>query len=350
MLKEKILVTGGTGYIGSHTVCQLLADGYEVISVDNLSNSFEDVNERIAKITGKHPVFVKADLCNKEQIKIIFEEHCDIQGIIHFAAYKSVGESVQKPIRYYMNNLTALMNLLELSSQNAVKSFVFSSSCTVYGQPEILPVTERTPLQQPCSPYGNTKKISEEILKDFSLSNPDIHIVALRYFNPAGAHPSGLIGELPIGIPDNLVPYITQTASGIREQLHIFGDDYLTPDGTAIRDYIHVMDLADAHLKALDRIHSGNMKSGYEVFNLGTGEGYSVMQVVKAFIEATGVNVPYTISDRRPGDIEQIWADPSLANRELHWKTKKGLKDMMLDAWKWEQFYRTSLTEKNHGI
>jgi len=343
MLKEKILVTGGTGYIGSHTVCQLLADGYEVISVDNLSNSFEDVNERIAEITGKKPVFIKADLCHKEQAEKIFRDHPDILGIIHFAAYKSVGESVQQPLRYYMNNLTALMNLLEISIQHDVKSFVFSSSCTVYGQPEVLPVTENTPLQQPWSPYGNTKKISEEILKDFSLSNPDFHIIALRYFNPAGAHPTGLIGELPQGIPNNLVPYITQTASGIRERLQIFGYDYQTPDGTAIRDYIHVMDLADAHLKALERMRNENMKSGYEVFNLGTGEGYSVMQVVKAFIEATRVIVPYIITGRRPGDIEQIWADPTLANKELKWEAKKDLKDMMYDAWKWEQFYRSSL-------
>jgi UDP-glucose 4-epimerase len=346
MVKGKILVTGGTGYIGSHTVCQLLADNYQVISIDNLSNSFEDVNERILKITGKSPLFYNVDLCDSERLNEVFKKHPDIESIIHFAALKSVGESVMFPLQYYSNNLLSLTNLLELARQHNIRSIVFSSSCTVYGQPDHLPVTELTPLKEPMSPYGNTKKICEEILRDYSKINPDSRIVCLRYFNPVGAHSSGMIGELPIGIPNNLMPYITQTASGIRDKLNIFGGDYGTSDGTAIRDYIHVVDLADAHLKAMERIIDNRMKQPYEVFNLGTGEGYSVLQMVHAFMEVTGVHVPYEIVGRREGDIEQIWADCSLANAELGWKATLTLKDMMLDTWRWEQFYRKTLTSQ----
>lgn len=339
-MNGKILVTGGTGYIGSHTVCQLLISGWNVVSIDNLSNSYEDVNERIESITGKQFDFIRADLCNQEDVRTIFKNHPDIIGIIHFAASKSVGESVLKPLQYYYNNLVSLIHLLNISKEYPVRSFVFSSSCTVYGQPDSLPVRETSPVLQPVSPYGNTKQISEEILRDCSISHPELKIISLRYFNPIGAHPSGMIGELPIGIPNNLMPYITQTAFGIRDELKIFGGDYNTPDGTAIRDYIHVTDLSNAHLSALERILQARMKSNYEVFNLGTGEGYSVLQIVQTFTEATGVHIPYTIVDRRPGDIEQIWADPTLANTELQWKTSKSLKDMMSDAWRWENYYR----------
>lgn len=348
-MKGKILVTGGTGYIGSHTVCQLLTSGWNVVSVDNLSNSYEDVNERIEIITGRKFHFIKADVCNPHEVGMVFDLHPDISGIIHFAAYKSVGESVLQPLKYYFNNISALVNLLVVAKNTNVNSFVFSSSCTVYGQPEKLPVNENSPVQQPESPYGNTKKISEEILRDFTAANSGIKVISLRYFNPIGAHPSGMIGELPIGIPNNLMPFITQTAIGIRDELKIFGGDYSTPDGTAIRDYIHVIDLADAHLSALERMINNRMKSDYEVFNLGTGEGYSVLQIVRTFMEATGKKVPFSIVDRRSGDVEQIWADPSLANRELGWKTLKSLNEMMTDSWKWENFYRSSVKNKyNH--
>lgn len=343
MALKKILVTGGTGYIGSHTVCQLLEAGYGVVSVDSLSNSYEVVNDRIKQITGKSFTFIKADLCKKTVVQQILKEHSDIVGVIHFAAFKSVSESVEKPLQYYENNILSLINILELLPDFNIKAFVFSSSCTVYGQPQILPVNEQTPVIKPFSPYGNTKKISEEILQDFSRCHPEIYISILRYFNPIGAHPSGLIGELPIGIPNNLMPYLTQTAYGIRKELRIFGGDYNTPDGTAIRDFIHVVDLANAHISALDRILKHEAEDSVEIYNLGTGEGYSVMQIVQTFIKITGVQVPYVITDRRKGDIEKIWADPSLANAKLKWKAKFTLEDMIRDAWKWEQYYRNHL-------
>jgi len=351
MSKGKILVTGGTGYIGSHAVCQLLSAGYNVVSADNLSNSFEDVNERIVQITGKSFDFHKTDFCNENEVESIFAKHPDISGIIHFAAYKSVGESVQQPLKYYHNNLTSLAVLLKIARQNNVLPFVFSSSCTVYGQPNTLPVDESSPVQQPWSPYGNTKKISEEVLGDFSIANPDFQIIALRYFNPIGAHPSGIIGELPIGIPNNLLPYVTQTAFGIRECLQVFGGDYNTPDGTAIRDYIHVLDLANAHVFALDRILHQKMKSNLEVFNLGTGTGYSVAQIIETFERVNNLKVNHKIVDRRPGDVEKIWANPQLANNELGWKTVYNLDDMLKHAWAWENYYRNSIQKKhNHEV
>jgi len=345
MTKGKILVTGGTGYIGSHTVCQLLTEGYDVISVDNLSNSFEDVNVRIEQITSKKVTFIQADLCNKFIVQTLFNEHTNIEGIIHFAAFKSVSESVEQPLKYYENNIQSLINLLDVVCHKNIKSFVFSSSCTVYGQPPKLPVSETSPVQKPFSPYGNTKKIAEEILQDFSNCYPDVKISILRYFNPIGAHPSGLIGELPLGIPNNLMPYITQTAYGLRKQLHIFGGDYNTPDGTAIRDFIHVMDIADAHLSALDRILKNKAKQNIEIYNLGTGKGYSVLQIVQTFIRITGIDVPFQITDRREGDIEQIWADPTLANVELGWKTNRTLEDMITDSWKWENYFRKTIKQ-----
>jgi len=346
MQNGKILVTGGTGYIGSHTVCRLMEQGYMVISADNLSNSFEDVNDRIEQITGTKPLFVKVELCDQQAVDNLFKEHPDIQGIIHFAAYKAVGESVSQPLKYYHNNLTALINVLNAAQRYNVKSFVFSSSCTVYGQPDKLPVNESSPVQQQWSPYGNTKRISEEIIKDFSSCYKDLKTISLRYFNPIGAHPSGKIGELPTGIPNNLLPYITQTAFGIREHLNIYGGNYNTPDGTAIRDYIHVLDLADAHLAALERIENKKNESDYEVFNLGTGKGYSVLEIVNAFHKVTGVDVPHQIIDRRPGDIEQIWADPSKANTVLGWKTARSLEEMLADSWKWENYYRNTVLKK----
>ncbi len=342
MNKRKILITGGTGYIGSHTVCRMLENGDEVVSADNLSNSYEDVNERIEKITGKRPVFVNTELCDPCAVKSLFSAHPDISGIIHFAAFKSVGESVLEPLKYYRNNLNALVNVLQEAVSHNVRSFVFSSSCTVYGQPSSLPVSELSPVQQAWSPYGNTKKICEEILRDFCSVNHNFHVVSLRYFNPIGAHPSGLIGELPVGIPNNLLPFLTQTAIGIQQQLQIFGGDYQTPDGTAIRDYIHVEDLAEAHINALDYSENTKKKSCFEVFNLGTGRGYSVLEIVNTFQKVNGVKIPYRITERRLGDVEQIWADPSKASKVLGWKAKRSLEDMLRDAWKWEQFYRRS--------
>ncbi len=349
MIRGKILVTGGTGFIGSHTVCQLLDRGLDVVSIDNLSNSYEDVNERIKEISGKNFQFIKTDMCEKSQLEAVFQSNPDIIGVIHFAAFKSVGESVQNPLLYYNNNLNSLIHLLEISNKYQVNHLVFSSSCTVYGQPARLPVSETSPVQQPWSPYGNTKKICEEILRDTISCFNDLSVIALRYFNPVGAHPSGKIGELPIGIPNNLMPYITQTAFGVRKQLQIFGGDYNTPDGTAIRDYIHVVDLADAHLVALERMLNKKMKNRYEIFNLGNGRGYSVLEVVNTFKTVTGVDLPYRITERRQGDIEQIWADPTLANQELGWKSQRTLEDMLADSWKWENYYRNDVKNKyNH--
>jgi UDP-glucose 4-epimerase len=331
----KILVTGGTGYIGSHTAVELQQKGFDVIIVDNLSNSNINVLSSIEKITGIKPEFEEFNLIDKDKTADFFKRHNDIRGIIHFAAYKAVGESVEKPLMYYRNNLFSLVNILQGMKDNNIENFVFSSSCTVYGQPEELPVTEDAAVQKAESPYGNTKQISEEIITD-TVKSTDIKAIALRYFNPIGAHESAIIGELPIGIPNCLVPFITQTAIGIREQLRVFGGDYKTPDGTAIRDYIHVVDLAKAHVIAVDRMIKKKMKKDFEVFNLGTGNGFSVLEVIKSFEKVTGEKLNYKIVDRRAGDIEQVWADTKFANDELGWKAEKDLDEMTLSAWKWE--------------
>jgi UDP-glucose 4-epimerase len=339
-MKNKILVTGGTGYIGSHTVVELQESGFEVIIVDDLSNSGIEVLDNIALITGIRPEFEKFNLSDSDLVDKFFHRHTDIGAIIHFAASKAVGESVEKPLHYYRNNLDSIINLLECQVKYGVDYMVFSSSCTVYGQPDVLPVTELTPRKEAESPYGNTKRVSEDILRDSILANKNLCGIALRYFNPIGAHPSALIGELPVGVPGNLVPFITQTAAGVREQLRIFGNDFNTPDGYGIRDYINVVDLAKAHLVAINRLLEGKNKKRYEVFNLGTGQGNSVIEVVNAFMEVTGVNVNYKVVNHRPGDVEKIWADISLANNELGWKANIGLKETLLSAWNWEKRIR----------
>ena len=332
----KVLVTGGTGYIGSHTVVELQLAGFEVVIIDNLSNSRAEVADNITKITGIKPELVVFDLCDSEKTAAFFSEHSNIDAMIHFAAYKSVGESVQQPLKYYHNNIESSINLLEGMKNHGIENLVFSSSCTVYGQPDELPVTESAPLKKAESPYGNTKKIMEDVIRD-TVSVTDIKAILLRYFNPIGAHESALIGEAPAGIPDNLVPYITQTATGERDFLRVFGNDYNTPDGTPLRDYIHVVDLAKAHVVALKRLFDRKNRTHCEVFNLGTGNGYSVLEVIKSFEKVSGIKLNYEIVDRRPGDIEKVWADTSFANNELGWAAVKGLDDMMRSAWKWEQ-------------
>jgi len=344
-MSGKILVTGGTGYIGSHTSVELLRAGYEVILVDNLANSISRIVEQIEIVSGKRQVFYQADLCNLAEIQRIFEEHPDIKGVVHFAAYKAVGESVAQPLKYYQNNLVSLMNLLQVMGAHNVEAFVFSSSCTVYGQPATLPVTEGSPVQKAFSPYGNTKQISEEILND-TVATSALKVVSLRYFNPIGAHPSGLIGELPLGIPNNLVPIITQTAAGLRPALMVYGNDYNTPDGTCIRDYIHVVDLAIAHVVAIDRVLGNKMETPFEVFNLGTGKGTSVLEAIEAFERVSGQKLNYAIAGRREGDVEQVWADTSRANRILGWKSSKDLDEMMASAWQWELNLKNGILNK----
>ncbi|HLN20260.1 MAG TPA: UDP-glucose 4-epimerase GalE [Bacteroidales bacterium] len=339
-MKRRILVTGGTGYIGSHTTVELLEAGYDVVIIDNLYNSEAGVVDGIQEITGKRPDLEVFDLCDQEKLDKFFRKYNDIAAIIHFAAYKAVGESVLKPLEYYRNNLVSLMNLLGSMKQFSVKHFVFSSSCTVYGQPDQLPVTENAPLRPATSPYGNTKQIGEAIIKDTTTVTEGLNAISLRYFNPIGAHPSAIIGELPRGVPENLVPFITQTAYGLRDQLKVFGNDYNTPDGTCIRDYLHVVDLARAHVVALNRLVEGRNKSKYEIFNLGTGLGVSVLEAIKSFEKVSGKKLNYRIVERRPGDIEKIWADPSYANRELGWQTISTLDDAMKTAWDWEQKIR----------
>jgi UDP-glucose 4-epimerase len=339
-MNNKILVTGGTGYIGSHTSVELIEKGYEVIIIDNLYNSEADVIDRIEIITGIKPQLEVFDLCNSEKLKLFFSKHNDIDAVIHFAALKAVGESVNKPLEYYRNNLLSLVNLLDSMRQFNIPCLVFSSSCTVYGQPEKLPVSENAPLQPATSPYGNTKQIGEAIIRDTTVSDKSIKAISLRYFNPIGAHPSALIGEQPRGVPENLVPYITQTARGLRDELKVFGDTYNTPDGTCIRDYLHVMDLAKAHVVAVERLIEKRNKSDYEVFNLGTGEGVSVLDAIKSFERVSGIKLKYTITGRRAGDIEKIWADPSLANKELGWKTISSLDEAIKTAWDWENHIR----------
>jgi len=337
---NKILVTGGTGYIGSHTVVELQESGFEVIIVDDLSNSSIDVLESITKITGIKPEFEQFDLSERDKTHEFFQRNSDLSAIIHFAAFKAVGESVEKPLEYYRNNLVSLINLIECQIEFNIPNIVFSSSCTVYGQPEKLPVTEDTPRKDAESPYGNTKRVNEDILRDAIKAHPQLKGIALRYFNPIGAHPSALIGELPLGVPQNLVPFITQSAAGLRDELKVFGDDYNTPDGSAIRDYINVVDLAKAHVVAIERLLNQKNKEGYEVFNLGTGKGLSVLEVVKGFERATGQKLNYKIVDRRAGDIEKIWADTTYANEELGWKAEKDLDETVLSAWNWEKRVR----------
>lgn len=331
----KILVTGGTGYIGSHTVVELQNKGHEVVIVDNLSNSDINVLDAIEKISGIKPAFENFDLADTSKTNDFFKHNQDISGIIHFAAFKAVGESVNHPLMYYRNNLYSLVNILQSMKDYDISNLVFSSSCTVYGQPEVLPVNEEAPIQKAESPYGNTKQISEEIIFDTTKTS-EVKAIALRYFNPIGAHKSTEIGELPLGVPNNLMPFITQTAIGIREQLSVFGDNYETRDGTAIRDYIHVVDLAQAHVIAVERMINQKMKKDFEYFNLGTGNGYSVLEVINSFEKVTEQKLNYKIVDRREGDITQVWADTSFANDELGWKAKKSLDEMTLSAWLWE--------------
>lgn len=332
----KVLVAGGTGYIGSHTVVELMEKGFEVVIVDNLSNSFPEVIDSIAEITGKRPDFIELDLADPDAANSFFMEYKGIDAVIHFAAFKAVGESVEKPLMYYRNNLYSLINLMENMQKHNIGNLVFSSSCTVYGQPEKLPVSEQSPIIPAWSPYGNTKQISEEIIRDVC-NISELKGIALRYFNPIGSHPSALIGEYPIGVPNNLMPFITQTAIGKREILSVFGDDYPTPDGTAIRDYIHVVDLAKAHVVAVERMFENKGKSNLEIFNLGTGNGFSVLEVIHSFEKVSGLKLNYKIVGRRAGDIEKIWADPTFANQELGWKAELGLDEMTQSAWKWEQ-------------
>jgi len=340
MSKGKILVTGGTGYIGSHTVVELQASGFDVVIIDDLSNSSIEVVDNIAKISGIKPEFEKFNLQDMSKCEAFFEKYTDIKAIIHFAASKAVGESVQEPLKYYRNNLTSLINLVECQRKYKVPNIVFSSSCTVYGQPDVLPVTEDTPRKEAESPYGNTKSVCEDILRDSTAAYDNINAIALRYFNPIGAHESGLIGENPSGVPNNLVPFITQTAAGIREQLSVFGDDYDTRDGSCIRDFINVVDLAKAHVVAIDRLLSGKNKAPYEYFNIGTGDGATVLELINTFIKATGVDLNYKIVGRREGDIEKIYADTTLANEELGWKAEKSLDETLASAWNWEKHFR----------
>ena len=336
----KILVTGGLGYIGSHTVVELQNEGYEVCIIDNLSNASINVLDGIKNITKVKPHFTELDLRDVDNVRAYFKEHADISGVIHFAASKAVGESVEKPLMYYENNINTLIYLLQEVSNLDKQSFIFSSSCTVYGQADTLPITESASIKPAESPYGNTKQIGEEILIDACKTNTKLNCIALRYFNPIGAHESAEIGELPIGVPQNLVPFITQTAIGLREKLSVFGNDYPTPDGTCIRDYIHVVDLAKAHVSALQRLVDKKNSSSFEVFNLGTGRGSSVLEVIDSFERVSKTNLNYEITSRRPGDVTSAYADTSKANKVLGWKAELTLDDALTSAWKWEQKLR----------
>lgn len=335
----KILVTGGLGYIGSHTVVALQNAGFEVLIVDNLSNSSIDVLEGITNISGVTPQFKYLDLRDKNEVQHYFKQHKDIEGVIHFAASKAVGESVDNPLLYYENNLNTLVYLLQECGKHNIQNFIFSSSCTVYGEPDTLPIDENAPVKKALSPYGNTKQISEEILQDTTKVSP-LQTILLRYFNPIGAHPSAEIGELPLGVPQNLVPFITQTAIGKREQLSVFGDDYPTEDGSCIRDYIHVMDLAEAHVVALQRLIEGKNQAAYEIFNVGTGKGASVFEVIKAFESVSNQPLNYKVTSRRPGDVVAVYADTKKANKVLGWQATRDLKEALSSAWKWEQRVR----------
>lgn len=339
-MKQKILVTGGAGYIGSHTAVELINAGYDVVVVDNLSNSTADSIDGIERITGIRPAFEVADCNDEATMKNIFTKYAPISGIIHFAASKAVGESVQKPLLYYKNNLVSLISLLELMPQFDVKGIVFSSSCTVYGEPDVNPIDETAPIKPAASPYGNTKQINEEIIQDYIRSGANIKSIILRYFNPVGAHPSAEIGELPNGVPQNLVPFITQTAIGIRKELSVFGDDYETPDGSCIRDFINVVDLAKAHVVAMDRMLQDKSKEKVEIFNLGTGDGLSVLELINVFEKVSGVKLNYKVVGRREGDIVKIWANPEKANNILGWKASTPIADTMASAWKWQERLR----------
>lgn len=339
-MNKKILVTGGTGYIGSHTVVELQKTGFDVVIIDDLSNSSIEVLDNIEKISGIKPEFEQFNLQDKEKTKAFFQKY-SIDAIIHFAASKAVGESVQEPLMYYQNNLVSLINLLEAMREYNVPNMVFSSSCTVYGQPDVLPVTEATPRKEAESPYGNTKSICEDILRDSAKAyGNELQTIALRYFNPIGAHESALIGELPSGIPNNLVPYITQTAAGLRDELSVFGDDYDTIDGSCIRDFINVVDLAVAHVYAINRLLDKKNETNYEFFNIGTGNGATVLELVNTFIDVTGVDLKYKIVGRRAGDVEKIYADTTKANEVLGWKAEKPLGETLLSAWNWEKKVR----------
>lgn len=338
----RILVTGGTGYIGSHTVVCLMQQGYDVVIVDNLSNSNIDVLDGIEQIVGRRPDFENVNCNDYVNMERVFTQYPDIRAVIHFAASKAVGESVEQPLMYYRNNLCSLVTVLELMLLHNVQHIVFSSSCTVYGQPDKdhLPVDESAPIQKALSPYGNTKQINEEIIYDTCHANANLHATILRYFNPIGAHPSALIGELPNGVPNNLLPFVTQTASGLRDKLRVFGNDYNTPDGSCIRDYIYVMDLAQAHVKAVERMLAGLPTDQAEVFNLGTGRGISVLEIIRTFIKVSGIHIKYEIVGRREGDIEQVWANPKKANDVLGWKADTPLEDVLRSAWNWEKRLR----------
>ncbi len=337
MSKPKILVTGGAGYIGSHTVVELIEQGFTPIIVDDLSNSRREVVSGIEQVTGTRPELVSLNLCDADKLANFLDQHADIQAVIHFAASKAVGESVANPLKYYHNNLYSLINLLQQMKQRGLPHLIFSSSCTVYGQPDQLPVTENTPVKAAESPYGNTKQVAEEIISDTVRAEAGLRAISLRYFNPVGAHASGLLGELPLGTPANLVPFITQTAAGIRPKLRVFGDDYDTPDGSCVRDYIHVVDLAKAHIAALRRLLDAPDGLSYECFNVGTGRGNSVLEVIKTFEQVNKLSLNYEIAPRRSGDIEKIYADTSLANEALQWKAEHTLEEMMRSSWAWQQ-------------
>ncbi|TDQ10371.1 UDP-glucose 4-epimerase GalE [Pedobacter metabolipauper] len=334
----KILVTGGTGFIGSHTVVELHNAGYEVLIVDDFSNSDPKILDQIQSIIGIRPDFINLDLCDEAKVKAFVTEHTDITGVIHFAAFKAVGESVQQPLKYYRNNFYSLLNLI--GAFNSSTDFVFSSSCTVYGQPDVLPVTEEAPTKKAESPYGNTKQIAEEMLQEICAVSPALNVISLRYFNPVGAHHTALIGELPIGVPQNLVPFITQSAIGKRGPITVFGNDYNTPDGSAVRDYIHVVDLAKAHVAAIKRLEDKKAETNYEVFNLGTGKGSSVLQIIAAFEESTGEKLNYAIGPRREGDVEQVWGDVTKSTKDLGWTAALDINEMMLSAWNWEKYLK----------
>ena len=344
----RILVTGGTGYIGSHTVVELMQQGYDVVIVDNLSNSNQAVLDGITAIVGTCPDFVQADCCDMTAMDALFARYSDIVGVIHFAASKAVNESVEQPLKYYRNNVMSLVTVLETMKKHGVHNIVFSSSCTVYGQPEAqyLPVDENAPLQKATSPYGNTKQINEDIIRDEAHANSSLYATILRYFNPIGAHPSALIGELPNGVPQNLLPFVTQTAAGLRAELKVFGNDYNTPDGSCIRDYIYVVDLAKAHIAAMRRILSGEVEA-VETYNIGTGRGLSVLEILDAFETVNDVKVPHEIVGRRAGDIEQVWADPSHANKMLKWKAETSLEDTVRSIWKWQLHLAEQEEDKN---
>ena len=334
---KKILVTGGAGYIGSHTVVELSNEGYEPVILDDFSNSDPSVIDRLKNILGKDITYYKGNACDREFLGHVFSSEGELFGAIHFAAFKAVGESVEKPIAYYRNNLESTMALLETMKKYNCDNLVFSSSCTVYGESETLPVTEETPRKEAQSPYGNTKKICEDIIRDTIKTDNRLKAVSLRYFNPIGAHSSAQIGELPLGVPANLVPFITQTAAGIRDGMKVFGNDYDTPDGTCIRDYIHVTDLAKAHVKSIEYLQSKSDHNRYDTFNIGVGKGHTVLEVIKTFESVTGVKLKYTITGRRPGDVEKIYADTAKAEKILHWKAEKSLGDALKDAWNWQQ-------------